>query len=66
MEIFEIIASLEELHPPLLYFSFFHPLPVKLKGNLIQQNWSVTIQALKLIKEPSLEHFKNPVFHLMG
>ena len=35
--------------PPLAIFSFFYPLPVKLKGNyLIQQNWSVTIQALKI------------------
>ena len=31
---------------PLTIFSSFYPLPVKLKCSLIQQNWSVTIQAL--------------------
>ena len=40
-EIFEIIASLEQSPPPptlLAIFSFFYPLPVKLKWSLIQQN----------------------------
>ena len=31
---------------PLAFFSFFYPLPAKSKwSGLIQQNWSVTIQA---------------------
>ena len=37
--------------PPNTYltiFCFFYPLSVKLKWNLIQQNWSVMIQALKI------------------
>ena len=33
---------------PLTFFSFFHPLLVELKWGLMQQNWSVTIQALML------------------
>ena len=42
---------------PLAIFSFFYPLPVKLEWNLIQQNWSVTIQALKINQEPNKEHW---------
>ena len=42
-----------------IFFSFY-PLPVKLRCNEIQQNWSVTIQALKIIKELNLEHLKSP------
>ena len=50
MEIFKIIASFEKspIRAPLAIFSSFYPLPVKLKCNVIQQNWSVTIQAMKI------------------
>ena len=43
MEIFEIMTSLQQLPPPpthpLTILSFFYHLPVKLKGNFIQQNY---------------------------
>ena len=42
MEIFRIITP-----TPLSIFSFFYSLHVTLKWNLIQQNWSAIIQALK-------------------
>ena len=50
MEIFKIIASFEKspIRAPLAILSSFYPLPVKLKCNVIQQNWSVTIQAIKI------------------
>ena len=50
MEIFKIIASFEKspIRAPLAIFSSLYPLPVKLKCNMIQQNWSVTIQAMKI------------------
>ena len=50
MEIFKIIASFEKspIRAPLAIFSSFYPLPVKLKCNVIQQNWSVTIPAMKI------------------
>ena len=50
MEIFKIIASFEKspIRAPLAIFSSFYPLPVKLKCKVIQQNWSVTIQAMKI------------------
>ena len=35
-------------YAPFAIFSTFYPLPVKLKCNVIQQNWSVTVQALKI------------------
>ena len=62
---------------PLTFFSFFYLLPVELKWSLMQQNWSVTIQALMLrlltleinqgtkfgrLKKPTCDHF----FVLMG
>ena len=50
MEIFKIIASFEKspIRAPLAIFSSCYPLPVKLKCNVIQQNWSVTIQTMKI------------------
>ena len=50
MEIFKIIASFEKspICAPLAIFSSFYPLPVQLKCNVIQQNWLVTIQAMKI------------------
>ena len=50
MEIFKIIASFEKspIRAPLAIFSSCYPLPVKLKCKVIQQNWSVTIQAMKI------------------
>ena len=64
MEMFKIIASVEKSPPPhpSRHLLLFYPLPVKLTWNLIQQNRSVTIQALKInhVKEPNLEHFKSP------
>ena len=49
MEIFKIITSFEKspIRAPLAIFSSFYPFPVQLKCNVIQQNWLVTIQAMK-------------------
>ena len=45
----EVEVGLRLIIPtPLTFLSFFYPLPVELKWNLMQQNWSVTIQALML------------------
>ena len=61
MEIFKIIAP-----PPILLAisSFFYHLPVKLKWNLIQQNWSKTIQALKINQGTKFGKLKKPIFSL--
>ena len=74
----EVEVGLRLIIPtPLTFLSFFYPLPVELKWNLMQQNWSVTIQALMLrlltleinqgtkfgrLKKPMCDHF----FVLMG
>ena len=74
----EVEVGLRLITPtPLTFLSFFYPLPVELKWNLMQQNWSVTIQALMLrlltleinqgtkfgrLKKPMCDHF----FVLMG
>ena len=50
--------------PPLSQSSSFYPLPVKLKCNEIQQNWSVTIQALKINQGTKLGTLKKPMFSL--
>ena len=73
----EVGVGLRLITPtPLTFFSFFYP-PVELKWSLMQQNWSVTIQALMLrlltleinqgtkfgrLKKPMCDHF----FVLMG
>ena len=45
----EVGVGLRPITPtPLTFFSFFYPLPVELKWSLMQQNWSVTIQARML------------------
>ena len=49
---------------PLATFSSFYPLPDKLKCNEIQQNWSVTIQALKINQGTKLGTLKKPMFSL--
>ena len=56
MEIFKIIF------PPtrLAILSFFYPLP----GMMIQQNWSVSIQALKINEATKFETLKKPIFSL--
>ena len=50
---------------PLAIFSSFYPLPVKLKCNGIQQNWSVMIQALKINQETSVGTLKKTMFSLL-
>ena len=64
MEIFKIIASFEKspIRAPLAIFSSFYPLPVKLKCNVIQQNWSVTIQAMKINQGTKFGTLKKPMF----
>ena len=62
-----MIAALEKsppLQPSLTTFSFCYPLPVKLKWNLIQQNWSVMIQALKNNQGTKFGTRKKPKFSL--
>ena len=49
---------------PLAIFSFFYPLSVKLKCSEIQQNWSVTIQALKINQGTKFGTLKKPMFSL--
>ena len=49
---------------PLAVFCFVYPLPVKLKWNLIQQNWSVTIQALKINQGTKFGTLKKLMFSL--
>ena len=66
---------------PLAIFSFFYPLPVKLKWSLIQQNWSVMIHALMpriltlkinqgtkfgTLRKPMLSYFDVIIFWLNG
>ena len=59
------IAQIGELARRLAISSFFYPhLPVKLKRNLIQQNWSLTIQALKINQETEFGTHKKPMFIL--
>ena len=48
----------------LVILSFFYPLPVKLKGNLIQQIWSVTIRALKINQGTKFGTLKKSMFSL--
>ena len=69
------LAPLNNAPPtPLSIFSFFYPLLVKLRWNLIQQNWLVTIQALKMnhgtkfgkLKKPILSLFDVIIFYLLG
>ena len=50
------------LPTPLAIFSFFYPF--KLMSNLIQQNWSVTIQALKINQGTKFGTLKKPMFSL--
>ena len=52
MEILKLIAP----PTPLAIFSFFYPLPVKLKWN--PDHWQFKLW--KLIKEPKFEHFQSP------
>ena len=61
-----MIDSLEQLPlpAPLAIFSCFYPLPVNLKCNEIQQNWSVTIDALKINQGTKFGTLKNPMFSL--
>ena len=63
MEIFKTIASFEKspIRAPLAIFSSFYPLPVKLKCNVIQQNWSVTIQAMKINQGTKFGTLKEPI-----
>ena len=49
---------------PSIIFAFFYPLPLKLKWNLIQQNWSVKIQALKINKGTKFGTLKKPMYSL--
>ena len=49
---------------PLIIFAFFYSLNLKLKWNLIQQNWSVKIQALKINKGTKFGMLKKPMFSL--
>ena len=49
---------------PLAIFSSFYLLPVKVKCNKIQQNWSGTIQALKINQGTKLGILKKPLFSL--
>ena len=49
---------------PLSIFSFFSPLPVKLKWSLIQQNWSVAIQAPKINQGTKFATLKKPIISL--
>ena len=65
-EILKMIDSLEQLPlpAPLAIFSCFYPLPVNLKCNEIQQNWSVTIHALKINQGTKFGTLKNPMFSL--
>ena len=67
-----LIATLEQSPPfdgniwnnrpptTLAIFSFFYPLPVKLKWNLVQQNWSVTMQALTINQGTKFETLYRP------
>ena len=66
MEIFKIIAPSNKRPSlgPFVIFSSFYPLPVKLKCNEIQQNWSMTIQALKSNQELRFGILKKPLFSL--
>ena len=59
-EIFKIITALTSL----TIFSSFYPLPVKLKCNVIRQNWSVTIQALKINQGTKFGMHKKAMFGL--
>ena len=61
MVIFKIIP------PPNTYltiFCFFYPLSVKLMWNVIQQNWSVMIQALKINQGTKFGTPYKPMFSL--
>ena len=49
---------------PSIIFAFFYPLPLKLKWNLIQQNWSVKIQVLKINKGTKFGTLKKPMYSL--
>ena len=64
MEMFIIIAPPPP--NPLAIFSFFYPLSllVDLKWNLIQQNGSVMIQALKINQGTKFGTLKKPMFSL--
>ena len=59
-EIFKIITA----PTPLVIFSFFYPLPFKLKCNVIRQNWSVKIQALKINQGTKFGMLKKAMFSL--
>ena len=62
-----MVAALEKsppLQPSHTTFSFCYSLPVKLKWNLIQQNWSVMIQALKNDQGTKFGTCKKPKFSL--
>ena len=50
---------------PSCHFSSFYPFPVKLKCNVIQPNWSVMIQALKINQGTKFETLKRPMFSLL-
>ena len=47
---------------PLTTLSSFYPLPVKCKCNVIQQNWLMTIQAMKINQGTKFETHKKPMF----
>ena len=57
----EICKRIADL-TPVSIFSFFYPLPVKLKCNVIRQNWSVTIQALKINQGTKFGMLKKAMF----
>ena len=43
---------------------WINPLPVKFKCNVIQQNWSVRIKALKINQGTKFGTLKMPIFSL--
>ena len=62
MEMFKIITSRTSIGYPIGIAILWNLEDGALKWSLIQQNWSLMIQATlmpqkKLIKEPNLEHF---------
>ena len=54
-----IYVSLPPLSPS---SASFYPLPVKCKCNVIQQNWSVTIQAMEINPGTKIETLKKRMF----
>ena len=68
MEILKFSAIFKQPHhppAPLAIFSSFYPLPVKLKCNVIQQNRSVTIQAMKINQGSQFGKLKKPMLRFI-